>query len=115
MNSFVASFFKHHFGLLAVLLNILNILDSSLTMYWVSNNIAEEANPLMDYLISQSPWLFVSTKIVLVGLGTCLLYRYRESRASWSALACCLAVYLWIMIIHFGIGVEYLSLLSQSD
>lgn len=111
MANFVASFFKHHFGLLTVLLNILNVLDSSLTMHWVGHDIAEEANPLMDYLISQSPWLFASTKIVLVGLGTCLLYRYRESRAAWSALTCCLIVYLWIMFIHAGIAFNHLSFL----
>ncbi len=113
MNIFVASLFKKYFGLLAVLLNLLNVLDAGLTLHWVTNNIAQEANPLMDYLISQGPWLFVTIKTILVGLGTWLLWNYRQSRASWAAMSCCLAVYIWIMFIHFQIYSDAPAFLSQ--
>lgn len=114
MNVFVASLFKKYFGVLAVLLNILNVFDATITLHWVTNNIAQEANPLMDFLISQSPWLFVSIKILLVGLGTWLLLNYRQSRASWAAISCCLIVYVWIMFIHFQIYADTLAFLSQT-
>ena len=114
MKIFVTALFTRYFGFLIVLLNFLNIFDTFATLHWVGNGIAEEANPLMDYLISESSFLFAATKIILVGLGTYLLYRYKSSRASWAALASCLIVYLWIMIIHLRIASDELSFLSQA-
>ncbi len=114
MNILCASLFTRYFGILAVLLNILNVLDTFLTIHWVTNGIAEEANPLMDYLIELSPLLFAVTKIALVGMGSFLLYRYKESRASWVALGCCLFVYTWIMVIHYQIGADNLSFPSHN-
>ena len=94
-------------------LNILNVLDTFLTIHWVSSNIAEEANPLMDYLIVISPWLFMTVKITLVALGTWLLFRYRESRVSWLALTHCLLVYLWLMSLHCQVYFDNLSFLAH--
>lgn len=113
MKELASSFFTKYFGILAVLLNILNVCDTFLTIHWVTNDIAEEANPLMDYLIVISPWLFASIKIILVALGSWLLYRFRESRVSWLAMTHCLIVYLWLMSVHYQVYADNLAFLAH--
>ena len=104
---------KSYFIYLAILLNIFNVADAFFTIEWVSNNVAQEANPLMDLLLSHSPVLFATVKIVLVALGSVLLCRYKESRAAWFALACCLVVYASIMAIHYRIAADNFSFLLR--
>ena len=113
MGTLLKSFFTNNFLLLVVLLNILNSFDAGLTIYWVTNDIAEEANPLMEILLDSSPWLFASVKITLVMLGSFLLYRHKDSRVSWGAISCCLLVYLWLMSVHHQVYSDNLSFLSH--
>jgi len=107
------SFFTRYFLHLIVLLNILNAFDASLTVYWVTNSIAEEANPLMEFLLALSPWLFASVKITLVALGSYLLYAHRSSRVSWLATCCCLLVYVWLMTVHYQVYADNLAFLAH--
>ena len=54
-------------------LAILNLIDGLLTFFEVKFNIASEFNPLMDFLIQKSLYLFLSVKVLfslfLVSLG----------------------------------------------
>ena len=58
--------------------HIANLLDAIFTLNAVSKGV-EELNPLMAYLIEQSPILFFIVKIVLFGLAIDLLARRRPT------------------------------------
>ena len=106
MQKKVLHFFTKYYLHLVTLLISLNIIDAVLTLYWVTHEIAQEVNPLMEYLLGEGPLLFLATKIILVTSGSWLLWRFRESRSSWAAITCCLAVYLWVMTIHIQIAAQ---------
>jgi len=48
------------------------------TLFWISNNLATEANPLMDFFLQFSPLLFVLAKLGLSGVGIYILYYFRK-------------------------------------
>jgi len=57
---------------------VLNGLDAMLTLNWVERGQANEANPLMEIIIS-NPLLFVCVKLALVSFGCYLLWeRHRR-------------------------------------
>ena len=69
-----------HFNLLVwfFICHIANLLDAIFTLSAVSKGV-EELNPLMAYLIEQSPILFFVVKIVLFALAIDLLARRRPT------------------------------------
>jgi hypothetical protein len=81
---------------------ILSVVDGVLTIFWVTSNLAEEANPLMDELIMRDPVLFMIVKIVLVSLGTTLLWRLRERPLAVAGIFGCFLIYCTIFIHHIG-------------
>ena len=83
---------------------IMNVVDSGLTWYWVSNGIAEELNPIMDYSLTVSPWLFFGSKLILTGLGCLLLWRLRERLLARLGGAALVGLYLGIMVAHGSIA-----------
>jgi len=113
MRNLVTRFFTNYFAHLVIILLAFNVSDTFLTLYWVSNEIALEANPIMAFLLEGHPLLFVVTKLFLVGLGCLLLWRLRKSRASWVALSTCILVYLWVMTVHISIVIDTLGFVSQ--
>jgi hypothetical protein len=62
------------------LLAILNLLDGGLTLFWIGFGYANEANPLMAYLWSNSPELFIFVKFGLVTGFIAFLCVHRERR-----------------------------------
>ena len=73
-------------GSLLGLVFIFNALDAIATLAWIFKGTATEANPLMEWLISLHPVVFVVFKLTLVGLGSVLLYRFRHNRlARWAS------------------------------
>ncbi|MEM1026342.1 MAG: DUF5658 family protein [Myxococcota bacterium] len=95
--------------LLAVL--ILNLADAFLTLHWVSSGMAVEANPLLAELVTESPLLFVATKMSLVGLGSILLWRNRQRGSSVVAIFAMFIVYYLLLLYHLqafqlGLGRE---------
>jgi hypothetical protein len=57
---------------------VLNLLDIVFTLYWVGEGWAEEANLLLQNMVSNQPVLFVLTKIALVSFGSFLLWKHRS-------------------------------------
>ena len=88
----------------------MNIVDASLTWHWVSSGVAEELNPIMDYALQTSPFLFFGSKIILTGLGCLLLWRLREHRMARICGAALAGVYLAIMTCHGLIAADLYSL-----
>lgn len=79
---------------------LLNAIDGVLTVFWVLSGNASEANPLMDHLIAVNPVVFMVVKLVLVALGSYLLWRVRHKRAAVVAIFILFMVYYGILVIH---------------
>jgi len=78
----------------------LNLLDAVFTMIWVIGGVAKEANPLMEYLLSESPAAFMCYKILIVHLCIELLWRLRSHKFARIAVMPALATYIGIVIFH---------------
>lgn len=89
-----------------VLLNILNLIDAYYTYIGVSNGYLVELNPLMEYLLVKSSFLFFACKIALVGLASSFLYLRRDHTLS--------RVFIWFgCALYFGIGLLHAFHLSN--
>ena len=93
-------FILKHYGHLVLLLLYLNFFDATMTLTLVRLEIVEEANPLMDYLLSMGGWRFFLYKVTLVGLCCCLLWSRRKLKWVRMCLLGCLGVYVCIAFIH---------------
>ena len=93
----------HHFewlkGMIAAIFT-LNVLDGSLTIYWLWVRGAREANPLMNHLIGLDPVLFMAGKLTLVALGSVLLWRLRHHAATATAIFGLFLVYYVLLLYH---------------
>tara|TARA_R110002020_G_scaffold29001_2_gene91825 strand:- start:1121 stop:1438 length:318 start_codon:yes stop_codon:yes gene_type:complete len=63
---------------LAYILAIFILIDLTATIFWIANDIAEEANPFMAFLLEISPLLFVIAKLGLSAVGIWILYYFRK-------------------------------------
>jgi hypothetical protein len=84
---------------------VLNLIDAVLTIFWVHAGLATEANTLMDELVTDNALVFVSVKLGLVGMGSWVLWRLRESPSAVVAIFVAFVVYYAILVHH----VQYLS------
>ena len=82
------------------LLLVLNLLDAIFTYVWVSLGLAKEANPLMDYLISYSPTVFLVYKVLIVNLGVFILWRGKDKLLCKVLIVPLTGLYLWVLGIH---------------
>jgi len=81
---------------------LLNALDGVLTIFWIETGRFTEANPLMDILLSNSPVLFISVKMLLVCLGIILLWRYRDRAMAVASIFFCFTAYCYVLTFHFN-------------
>ncbi len=81
---------------------VLSVIDGMLTIYWVLSDLAVEANPLMDHLLTKDPVLFMFVKIVLVALGVTLLWRQRNRPLALAGIFICFFIYSTIMVHHLS-------------
>ena len=83
---------------------LLALFDLIATIFWISLGAAEEANPLMDYLVHESMVLFAFGKLLLTFFGVTILRAFRPHRprlvfkVTWS-----------LVILYIGIAVWHLS------
>jgi hypothetical protein len=87
-------------GIIAATL-ILNLLDAIFTIVVVVSNRAREANPLMADLLA-SPGLFMVVKLVLVSLGSYLLWKLRRHPLAVMAIFLAFLVYYCILLYHLN-------------
>jgi len=85
----------------------LNMLDGILTIVLVCTGKGVETNPLMLNLINTHPALFMSCKVVLVFLGSMILWRYRERMFAVFSIFLAFVTYYVILLyevrlIHLG-------------
>lgn len=87
------------FKYLLILLNILNIFDAALTRYWIQTEQCYELNPLFQ-CVAKDPFYFWLFKILLVILGSYILYKQREHFFAQLGTIVVTCVYLSIIIYH---------------
>ena len=87
---------------LVISLVLLNALDGILTIFWIETAGFTEANPLMNIPISKHPVLFMSVKMLLVCLGTILLWRNRDHPFAAISIFFCFTVYCFVLTFHFS-------------
>lgn len=81
---------------------VLNLLDGIFTILYTRLGVATEANPLMDQVLSASPLVFMITKLLLVSLGVCLLWRLRHRRAAAAGLIAVGSAYVCLLVHHLS-------------
>ena len=87
---------------LVVSLVLLNAIDGILTIFWINTGRFTEANPLMNIPISSHPVLFMLVKMLLVSLGTILLWRNRDHAFAAISIFFCFTVYCFVLTFHFS-------------
>jgi hypothetical protein len=54
------------------------LFDLVATIYWISNGEATEANPMMNYFLTKSFYLFAAVKLSLTFGGILILDRFKD-------------------------------------
>ena len=87
---------------LVYLLTIFILIDLTATLYWVSNDLATEANPVMNFFLEYSPLLFIVAKLGLSGIGIWILYYFRKrfKTTIFRALLGLNLVYISVFVYH---------------
>lgn len=88
-------------GIVQVVL-VLNLLDAVFTLIWVWAGLAREANPVMRELVHHHPVAFAATKLALVGLGSLLLWHWRERPLAVVAIFVAFLAYYALLLAHVG-------------
>lgn len=94
-----AEHFRWLQGIVKALL-VLNLLDAILTLIWVRSGLAREANPLIAQLVNEHAVGFVLVKLGLVGLGSWVLWHWRERPAAVIAIVAAFFTYYLILLYH---------------
>jgi hypothetical protein len=79
---------------------VLNAMDGLLTVFWVLNYHAVEANPFMQDTVHNHPVLFIIVKMSLVLLGSILLWLLRNRPLAVIGLFAVFLVYYFVVIYH---------------
>ena len=73
-----------------------NLLDCGLTLYSISRG-AEELNPIMNWLLQESHFLFASVKILVFAFAIDFLSKNKPETLKWVGL-----FYLWVLAWHLS-------------
>lgn len=92
-----------------LLLFLLNFLDAALTLIWVRNGFAEEANGLMLYFLNLGDLPFLAVKFAVGAAAVFAFYQWRELKLAKFGLTFTLGIYLALMGIHFVTGMSALG------
>ena len=87
---------------LACILTILILFDLTATIYWIANDLGVEANPIMNFFLGISPFLFVTAKIGLSAGGIWILcfFRKRFTKTIFMVLMALNLVYISLFVYH---------------
>jgi hypothetical protein len=91
--------FRWLHGIVQALL-VLNVLDAIWTIAEIASGRASEANPLMAGLAHSEPVLFAFVKILLVSLGSYILWQHRQKATAVCAIFVAFMVYYCLLLYH---------------
>jgi hypothetical protein len=98
---------------LAVSLFLLNFLDAGLTLFWIRNGMAEEANRIMQFFLDGGEGPFIVFKISMGLFAAICFYKWSHLRAAQLGVRLALGVYVVIMAIHALVGLTASGLFHQ--
>ena len=87
---------------LVYILAVFILIDLTATLFWINNNLATEANPIMAFFLEISPLLFVIAKLGLSAVGIWILYYFRKTfkDAIFKILLGLNLVYIAVFVYH---------------
>ena len=97
-----------------ILLFSLNLLDALLTIVWVRNGAATEANLLMAKLLDIGDIPFIGVKVLIGAFAALVLLRWGNRQIARYGVAFALVVYIGVMAIHLITGLSALGLIPES-
>lgn len=86
-------------GIVACVL-VLNGIDAVMTVLWIQSGLAIEANPLVAQWVNSQPVVFAAGKLLLVSLGSWLLWKRRREPLAVIGIFTVFLVYYGILLIH---------------
>jgi hypothetical protein len=87
----------------SLLLFLLNMLDAYLTIVWLDQGLAEEANPLMLSVIEGGESDFLLIKMVVGAFAATVFFFARQRRLARMGLRVSLILYLIVTTMHIGV------------
>ena len=85
---------------------VANISDALCTIYWTENGIAEEANPLMAYLMEKGIAIFFVVKMAVITGALAILYHARRTSMARHLVIPVGVVYFLILVLHVTIAIR---------
>lgn len=79
---------------------VLNLLDAIFTLVWVRFGFAREANLMIDRLVDHHAVGFFAVKLGLVGMGSWLLWQYRNHATAVIAIFIAFLTYYLVLLYH---------------
>ncbi|MSQ83790.1 MAG: hypothetical protein EXR77_13040 [Myxococcales bacterium] len=86
-------------GIVATVL-ILNAIDAVMTVVWIDSGLAVEANPFIAELVHSRPLEFAAGKLLLVSLGSWLLWRRRREPLAVVGIFIVFLAYYLLLLVH---------------
>ena len=80
---------------------VFNYIDAYLTIHYISNQIAEESNPIMTALLSYSHNIFAFYKCIIVPILTAIILNNLQLKVSKPAIIIISIVYIKLIIYWF--------------
>jgi len=96
------------------LLFSLNLLDAILTIIWVRNGVATEANNLMARLLDKGDFTFLAAKIAIGTITALVLLRWGNRKLARYGLTLAIAVYISLMGVHIVTGLSAFGYISKN-
>jgi hypothetical protein len=92
-----------------ILLFVFNILDAFITHHFVTKYSAYELNPIMNWLISVDPILFVVVKIVAGTLGVLVLWKTIAPSVASRVGTCVLFCVYSLLMLYYAFCIAYMA------
>lgn len=96
------------------LLFSLNLLDALLTIVWVRNGAATEANLFMARLLDIGDMPFIGVKVLIGAFAAMVLLRWGNLPIARYGVTAALIIYLGVMGVHVVTGLHAFGLLPES-
>lgn len=97
----------------AFLLFSLNVLDALLTIIWVRNGAAEEANVLMAVFLEMGDFAFLATKLAIGTFAAVVFLFGGHTSFARYGISFAIAIYLSLIGIHVITGLAALGFFSS--
>ena len=91
------------------LIFLFNLLDAILTVTWVKNGVAEEANPLMAYAMSYGMGTFITVKLTAVFLAVGILWCLRDRSIS-KLVSLLAAMFMFLVLVYHTVGLYLVTI-----